>query len=530
MSEQAWPLVSSIAQTVFGLIGVALGGAALFLASREILPLQPEIERFTKEQKRRSELQKALESPSSDRVMTGYDPRFNSREWTRLLAADGLPPEHIAVRLSRTHYEFHHHLDESLTSNRGEDDSDARHEHTTKAAVGCAIVDLLHVPRLLEEGVIAPLTGHPQLALDRMLDLRARLTGVRFDPASIAMMRALCSDEGGSLGALPLWINSQGRMIIGSPSLPGGDRISQISSFDAVLDHQHAKDLLSEAGVQSNHLIFEFWAHAKYRDCMPFEWSAKDRVLTSSLLQPEPNQTRERMAQSIADLAVRLQFFRMTASTFTEATDVDDLRSEHAFALEHAGEARMIRHGVALWKPVFSSELLWHALPDRTGPVGATLTDERDFRPPFIRHVEGSTWRYLGALGGYGLVLPAGAADDEDCWRTLKYAFLRNPHLMHPYLTDMLPTEVDATTPDDFVRFYARPRLSIWPDVESVLIQTLFQLMILLPKQLNAAPRSAWTAYRDFIARSPDATSCLEEHLETISDVVKAKGWTFVAT
>jgi len=220
--------------------------------------------------------------------------------------------------------------------------------------------------------------------------------------------------------------------------------------------------LLTEAGVQSSYLVFEFWAHLAYRGCNLFEWSSKRRLLESRLLDPT-SQHRRALAEAVADLAVRLHIFQITSNMFGKASHPEQFRTDNAFALEHAGDARMIRDGAALWKPVFSSELLWHTLPERGGMPGSSLGNEKEFLPPFVRHSGRNSWRYLTALGGYGLALPRGAATDGDSIRAMKYVFLRNPLLMHPYANDILPTENDSMTLEDFLRAYARPPLPFWP-------------------------------------------------------------------
>ena len=505
--------VAAMLQVAFGLIGLILGWLALNVARRSLIPLKPQIDRIVAEQKRRDELRKELVPPAQPRLILGFDPRFSNWDWNKLLAADGVPPPNLITRLSRTHLEFH---------------GDPQRSIAGRSTESVLVVDLLHVPNLLKQGLIDPLTDHGQLNLDNMLGQRAELHGVKLEQPAVDMMRAMCSDQDGQLGALPLWINTHGRMIIGSPSLQGEARISQISSFDDLLDHRDADKLLTEAGVQSSYLIFEFWAHLAYRGCNLFEWSSSKQHFGSSLLSPT-SAHRRALAEAVADLAVRLHFFRITGDMFRGASHADQFRTDNAFALEHAGDARMIRDGVALWKPVFSSELLWHTLPERGAMPGSSLDNEKEFLPPFVRHTGRNSWRYLTALGGYGLALPKGAASNDDSIRAMKYVFLRNPLLMHPYAIDILPTESDTITLEDFLGAYARPPLPFWPDIEKVLVDTLFDLLLKLPRQVHGHPRDVWTSYADVIERSDEVTTCLEALLQRLATIAAQSGWTFVS-
>ena len=145
---------------------------------------------------------------------------------------------------------------------------------------GRFIVDLLYVPQLLAEGVIAPLNKQNGFALAEMMQTRAEAHGVSLPTETVEMIRLLCSDEHGEVGALPLWINSHGRMIPDPQLFHERDegRIATATSFDQVLSRDDAADVLVDAGIQSNFLAFELWAHLAYRGCRPFRTLARDEV------------------------------------------------------------------------------------------------------------------------------------------------------------------------------------------------------------------------------------------------------------
>src|SRR4051794_15320076 len=233
------------------------------------------------------------------------------------------------------------------------------------------------------------------------------------------MMRRLCADADGRVGALPLWLNTHGRIVPEVITVEGGRRLSQLASFEQLLEHKEAGSLLRDASIQSHYMTFEFLAHLAYHRCHLFRRVDRQSYTSELLVSTEQ---RRRLGEAVADLAVRLHFYSETGDKFRTATVMEDLQQHDAFRVEHAGDARTIRERAALWKPVFSSELLWRTLPQRNLTPMASLANDTEFLPPFARHdSEGSS--YLTALGGYGLVLPSAARQDHASQKAMRYAF-----------------------------------------------------------------------------------------------------------
>lgn len=503
--------VAAILQVLFGLVGLVLGWLALQVARKQLRPIAEQLRKEAAEKERLERLKG--EQPRELRELVGFDPRFTRSDWKGVLTLDRLPPATLTSSLTRSYSEFYRNLDDDLRNGIHDD-------HVL-------IVDLLFVPHLLHEGLIAPLTTTEGLALDPMLHELAKLIDVQLDPPAIDMMRELCSDEDGVLGALPLWINTHGRMIPRVESCGSRGRPAQVASFDELLDHADAADLLAEAGIQSHYMVFEFLAHLAYRDCRLFESKGR-HAITSSLGNPSSPERRS-FAEAIADLAVRLHFYRATSDVFRRARVIEDF-DQDAFRLEHAGDARMIRERLAQWKPLFSSELLWRTLPQRSTTPEASLADNVNFHPPFVRQASNDSWLYLSALGGYGLALPTAAASDPDSVRALKYVFLSNPLLMHPYVNDMLSAESETHPAQDFVRRYGRPRWPFWPEIEQALVETLLQLLLTLPRRRRGRPRVVWERHARSLQNSDEANACVATFLNEVERIAHGAGWQFSRT
>ncbi|MEA3010581.1 MAG: hypothetical protein QOJ91_2273 [Sphingomonadales bacterium] len=509
---------------VLSLASYFIAIAALWAAVRQLRPLRRSLEQIAAEQRRVRRIRGKLHPPRRKRDVRGFDPRFANSDWDRFLQAH-LPQQanartqKIQMRLDRRYREFHDWY---------------RTTGTRTIKSGVVIIDLLYVPEFLERGYIAPLS---YLAIEQMMSRRAEAYGIPIKPSLVDLIGNLCSDQGGQLGALPLWINSHGRFIPDPQLFGENHRLTAASSFDQLLDRPDSIEVFCEASIQSSYLAFEFWAHLAYRGCRlitvarhpPVTATGRKAagVLISTVLSSRSEHTA--FCKAVADLTTRLRFSSLTRDTFLNAKSELDFLQEHAFRLGHLGDARLIREGAALWKPVFSSELLWKALPQRDSEPAARLADETSFRPPFVCRHGIDDWSYLSAIGGYGIALPKAAYRDRESRRTLETIFLANPSLCHPYLLDMLP-EDSGTHTQSWIGRHARPQLAFWRPIEAKLDELLFDLFLLLSRSLPelggpATPRSFW----NFAVREMDgkrARQLLRHFLDDVQEIASQSDWT----
>ncbi len=498
--------VAAIAQVVTGVVSIVVAAWALYVSIQQLKPLRDELARLRAEDKKRDTLRG--EEPQDVRRLEGFDPRFTNWDWNRFLSLDGNSSTRLISRLSPTYSDFHGKLHQGFP-----DDT-------------VVIVDLLYVPYLLQRGLIAPLSSKNDLELDELLERRAGLLGVRLEEPAGKLIRKLCVDADGTVGALPLWVNTHGRIIPESVPVREGRRLNQLATFEQLLDHEDAGRLLGDASIQSHYMIFEYLAHLAYRKSSLFR-QVDQQSYTSDLLVSADE--RARLARATADLAVRLHFYTGTGGMFRDATGIQDLETHSEFRVEHAGDARAIRERAALWKPVFSSELLWRTLPQRNSTPVASLANETEFLPPFARH-ESAESSYLTALGGYGLALPRGAARDRSSQQAMRYAFLSNPLLLHPYVNDMLPPDGGDAEVDGFLSRYSRPRWPFWPEVEVALTDTLLALLLVLPRDScdGQEPRTVWSRYADTLVEEEQVSALLAGFLERVQVVFDGNdGWRF---
>ena len=248
-------------------------------------------------------------------------------------------------------------------------------------------------------------------------------------------------------------------------------------------------------------------------------------AITSGLLSDK--RTRAAFAQAVADLATRLAFSGLTAEQFRNATSRDDLLEQDRFQLHHDRDARMIREGLSLWKPVFSSELLWRALPQRDAEPSVRLSDESHFRPPYFAV---QSWTYLSALGGYGIALPAKAQRDQDSRKVLKTVFLANPCLIHPYLNDMVPRDPHSSM-ERFVTRHGRPRWPFWREVEGALDSFIFDLLLELDRSIPEARGNVIAYWRRTVdaVNSPAMDKLFTSFLRRLRAAAAQKHWVYCA-
>src|SRR5262249_22022009 len=139
-----------------------------------------------------------------------------------------------------------------------------------------------------------------------LIDSRARSFGLVFDTPVVEIMRAMCSCAANkSVGALPLWINWQGRFF----SLPSQHGFSppliSATSLEAIYRRPDAADRLADAGIQIasvSSAAFEFWAHLAYRGCQLFHTSAEPYPAIRATA------AFESWCKALADYAVRLRY------------------------------------------------------------------------------------------------------------------------------------------------------------------------------------------------------------------------------
>jgi hypothetical protein len=231
---------------------------------------------------------------------------------------------------------------------------------------------------------------------------------------------------------------------------------------------------------------------------------------------------REAFAKAVADFATRLQFCAVTAKPFRDldlSKKIHTLGDPYAagFGVGHASDARLIKDGLLLWKPVFSAELLPQTLTRQPNEdVSARLTEDTYFKPPLSNRHSDRALTYLSAVGGYGLALPYEARDDANSIATLKTIFLSNPRLMHPYLFDMLADS--SLTAQHFVERHGRPRWPFWVEVEAEFMKMLEALFCNLDRSYND-PKEFWTAAYRRIKDDPKVRGLIDDFLEETTKI-----------
>jgi hypothetical protein len=511
--------VSALAQVG----GLVVAFVAWRIARTQLVPLRKGIEQIAAERNRARRMRDSRRPPAREHVVVGFDPRFTNAEWNGFLGSHAGRQVNISMRLSNRHDDFHASVRSSAPFPKSH----------------ILLIDLMKVPEYLRDGHIASLSGRGRLDFDALLQLRAEAYGRPVNDQVAALMRLMASNEAGEIGAIPIWINTQGRMIPEQQLFSAIGRAAAGSSLDQLRERSDAKDIFGEAGIQSFYITFEFWAHLAYRGCCLFRpISDRTRILGEGTNSPTKrrfvsdllNSTHqlEGFSQAVADIATRLRYSRLTRDVFQHARTVGAFREHRTFDLGHWGDARMIRDSLALWKPVFSSELLTRATPRREGEeVSSKLFDETNFKLPFLHRLGDGSWSYLSALGGYGLALPAAAHNDKDAWRAVKYLFLSNPVLMHSYVAHMLD---EHTSPEDFFIRHGRPRWPFWSVVEDDLTLLLFQIFLLLDRSQNPTdvpPDEFWKHVRRFVADESIVRGYLRDFLDRVRLTAEKDRWSF---
>jgi hypothetical protein len=496
-------------------VALLLAVSALSIARAQLVPLRKDIEQYAAERRRNRLINDSRRAPKRVRRVVGFDPRFTNIEWSTLIATRTGRPVNIRMQLSPRYDHFHDAFSKNIGGYRD----------------SVLLIDLLFVPEYLKKGYIAPLSRRNKLDFYELMRIRSDSYGRPISAQMLSMMALMCSDETGTIGALPIWVNSHGKMIP-DPLFSEKGRVAAVSSLDQLRKHPDAKQVFAESGIQSFYIIFEFWAHLAYRGCRLFRRDETGKF-TSDLLH-SPRELK-RFAEAVADLATRLRFSNITKDVFKDAKSLDDFKDQNAFGLGHDGDARMIRESVALWKPVFSSELLNKAIPrSSSDEIGIKLIDEIGFKQPFARRIQENTWTYLSALGGYGLAIPQEAKNDKSSIEALKYIFLSNPYMFHNYVTRMLPDEIGdgqgATRLYEFFERHARPRWPFWSSVEVELNKTLFAIFLLLGRSRDASdidPDGFWKETKTAVRRSPQIRAHLEGFLNNVKSITQNNGWEF---
>jgi hypothetical protein len=400
------------------------------------------------------------------------------------------------------------------------------------------VIDLLLMPMFLKTGLIVPL--NEIVSIGEMLNKRADLYGVRYSNDVRELMRLLCTDVNGMVGALPLWINTHGRYLPDTPFLRETDwPIAAETDFDRLLRHRDAARLFTLGGIQSSYLCFEFWAHLAYRGGTLL--SAKRRPGTFGQAVPSSgggeltcelgrsDDEQRAFAEAVADLSTRLQFCAVTRETFAEAKVPADFEHEPAFRVGHVGEARMIRNGVFFWKPVCSSELLRKIQGRRDSQLALQLNDDTCFKPPYVSRHENNRYTYASSVGGYGLALPSKAATSGSAREALEFMFMANPALSHTYLTDMI--EDSQMLVEEFVDRHARPPVPFWRSLEQELNHLLFELMLRLERtgEIVTTPEMYWINATTRML-DPKSRTMMRDFVKRAREITVANGWEFHET
>jgi hypothetical protein len=491
-------------QTVTLLIAIY----ACILARQQLLPLRKDIAKLAAAERRGERLRTELLAPAAEVQVLGFDARFTNGDWYNILSNPVAPPT-IKLNLGRSYKMFY----DALEAGRAPIESRC-----------ILIIGFVYCTEYLHRGWIDPIPQDGALEFEKLMAFRAEAHGHRHDEATGKLARYLCSDPDGTVGALPIWLNSHGRMIPEPQLFEENGRLAGVASLDDLFQRSDAQKVLAEASVQGYHLMFEFWAHLAYRGCRLFRSVPNEpRAIRSDVLA-SPDEL-EKFAEAVADLGTRLRFSNRTRKAFQDAEDRLNVREEHRFAIGHNADARMIREGLALWKPVFSSELLWKASRRRTDPA-SRLTDETDFRPPYYRHTSNEDWSYLSTVGGYGLALPKGASKDPECVKALKYMFLANPCLVHPYLPEMLGYEANDEDVRVFAERHARPRWPFWQGVKVQISNLLMDLLLSVDRTSPLTPA-------EFRTNCVTKVMASRERIEELFELIRQIGaeqqpeWTF---
>jgi hypothetical protein len=497
LSRIDWTSLSLVVGITLQAFALIVAWRALKTARNQLIPLRQDIERIAASQAKITRLRNELVRPGQLVRLAGFDARFTANDWGNILAAGGAT-QPIQAELNRSYKSFYDRFHSKPPP----------FEQPTILILGQA-----YVPEFLARKWIDPLP--PELGFEKMMSMRAELRSEGYDEVTAQLGRYLFCDAFGTAGALPLWLNSHGRLIT-DPQLSFGDkRVSSINSLGELFEGPGAEERLSNAGIQSYHVMLEFWAHLAYRGCRLFRPSPNFTTTFSSELLSSDDELR-RFAQATADLATRLHFSSQTKAIYRSAKSKKDLKQAPKFKIGHSEDARMLREGLALWKPAFSSELLWKLARRKNDPV-IRLANDTEFRPPYFRHDGGDDWSYLSALSGYGLALPAGASKNPDCISAAKNVFLLNPAMLHPYLADMVGDDPTADTVDDFALRHARPRWPFWHRAERKLSDAVFDLLLDLNREGNRTPQEFWEEAVQSVSLSRDRLSCLFDQIAEIA-------------
>ena len=514
--------IFEISGLIFNLAAVALAAFALWAAIRQLRPLRRTLEEIAAEQQREQRMRATLTPPSAEVRVRGFDPRLDNVDWTRILDPHLRGSSAIRMDLSWRYQEFYEWYER-----RAERDSDE-----------VIIVDLLLMPMFLQTGLIVPL--NEIISIDEVINKRADLYGARHSTDVRELMRLLCTDVNGLVGALPLWINTHGRYLPDTPFLRETDwPIAAETDFGRLLRHRDAARLLTLGGVQSSYLAFEFWAHLAYRGGTLF--SAKRRPGTFGQAIPSSgggeltcrlfrsDHEWRVFAEAAADLSTRLQFCAVTRETFADAEVPADFEHEPAFRVGHVGEARMIRNGVFFWKPVCSSELLRKIVGRRDDQLPFQLNDDTCFKPPYVNRHSNNRYTYASSVGGYGLALPSKAATSPNARQALEFMFLANPALCHSYLNDMV--EDSQMSVQEFADRHARPPIPFWRSLEHELNYLLFNLMLRLDrtKELAISPEAFWVGAKNTFL-DPVSRKMIEDFVGRVCAITVNNGWEFHET
>jgi hypothetical protein len=296
------------------------------IAKTQLVPLRKDIEQIAAERSRARRMRDSRQPPARERIVVGFDPRFTNADWNGFLRSHSERQVNITMSLSSRHDEFHGSVPgrAPLPRNR------------------IMLIDLMKVPEYLDKGYIASLSAPGRLDFDKLLHLRAQAYGRPVSEQAAALMRLMASNEPGDIGAIPVWINTHGRMIPDPQLFSERGRVAAASSLDQLRERVDAADVFGEAGIQSYYITFEFWAHLAYRGCQPFRSTSnpanfvhkrffKPRPFISELLSSI--RQIEAFSEAVADIATRLRYSRLTRDVFQRARTVGEFREHSAFDL-----------------------------------------------------------------------------------------------------------------------------------------------------------------------------------------------------
>jgi hypothetical protein len=507
---------------ILNVVGITIAIAALIAAVRQLKPLRRTLEDISTEQRRARRIRTTLKPPRKEVRVRGFDARFDGADWNRILAPLLGKKTSIRMDLSRQYRDFY----------------DWYRQQKERDSSEVLILDLLVVPEFLKAGLIKPL--NTLLPIQDLMSKRAEAYGTRHSDSLRKLVEYLCSDVNGAVGALPLWVNSHGRFIPDHAYLRDEGPSAAESDFERMLASHCADTLLAKAGIQTSYLTFELWAHLAYRGAQIFRAKshpsrsddppgAPRGGLLGCDLVTEPEAFLG-FCEAVADLATRLRYSTITRDQFEAATRPADFVQQHAFRLGHINEARMIRNGVAGWKPCCSSELLRKAMPRRDEEVAAQLSDESWFKPPYINRLKKhNQYTYMSAVGGYGLALPASSSSNSDALLALEFLFLANPCLNHPYVVDMADDSLMEV--EEFAERHVRPRVPFWGEIEDELNQLIFSLMLKLDRRQDdsIAPWQFWETAVEMFKNNKSCRRQMQDFVDVVSTIVLENGWEFEA-